>query len=139
MQKVLQGLFWVQKKVPILFKQYHNTFGCGTEQGTFSYYVITKWPKFGISLHLSLHLFKFGNHSPFCKHKKLYIKTPFFVILQFNIMGTPPPVLLGGWASNQIFKRGGLPGPQLLEGVCWKRGVEKSPPQGGCNFCIKIN
>ena len=29
----------------------------------------------------------------------------------------------GGWASNQIFKKVGLTGPQLLEGGCWERGV----------------
>ena len=35
----------------------------------------------------------------------------------------------GGWASNQIFKKGGLTGPQLLEGGAGK--------ELGCNFHIK--
>ena len=29
----------------------------------------------------------------------------------------------GGWAFNQIFKKGSLTGPQLLEGVAGKDGV----------------
>ena len=36
----------------------------------------------------------------------------------------------GVWASNQIFEKGGLTGPQLSEGGCWERGE-------GCNFHIK--
>ena len=135
MQKVLQGLFWVQKKVPILFKQYHNTFGCGTEQGTFSYYVITKWPKFGIPLHLSLHLFKFGNHSPFCKHKKLYIKTPFFVILQFNIMGTPPPPFCWGVEPPTKFSKGGAcQDLNFQRGFAGKEGLKSHPLRGVAIF-----
>ena len=42
-----------------------------------------------------------------------------------SVHPTPPPLFceggggtgVGGWASNQIFKRWGLAGPQLLEGV----------------------
>ena len=34
-----------------------------------------------------------------------------------------PPFLQGGWASNPISKKGGLTGPQLLEGVGGKEGV----------------
>ena len=35
-----------------------------------------------------------------------------------------PPLSAGrGWASNQIFKKGGLTGPQPLEGGCWERGA----------------
>ena len=30
--------------------------------------------------------------------------------------------LQGGWASNQIFKKWGLTGPQLLEEVAGKKG-----------------
>ena len=38
----------------------------------------------------------------------------------------------GGWKSNQIFeKEGGLTGPQLLEGVCWKRGGDLFGRGGG--------
>ena len=41
-----------------------------------------------------------------------------------NIVCTPPRFLQGrgGWASNQILKKGGLTGPQLLEVGCWERG-----------------
>ena len=38
-----------------------------------------------------------------------------------TIVGTLP-LSAGGWASNQIFKKGGLTRPQLLEGGCWERG-----------------
>ena len=38
-----------------------------------------------------------------------------------SIVGTLP-LSAGRWASNQIFKKGGLTGPQLLEGGCWERG-----------------
>ena len=46
---------------------------------------------------------------------------------------------VGGWTSHQIFKkeRGGLTGPQLWEGDCWKRGGNFS--QRGCNFTKKKN
>ena len=41
-----------------------------------------------------------------------------------------------GWTSNQIFKKGGLTGPQLLEGGCCERGGDLF--QGGsCNFHTK--
>ena len=45
-----------------------------------------------------------------------------------------------GWASNQIFKRGGgggLIGPQLLEGVARKEGVTFF--RGSCSCHIKMN
>ena len=43
----------------------------------------------------------------------------------------------GGWASNQIFKKGrGLAGPQLLEAGCWERGGATFF-MGGCKFHIK--
>ena len=36
---------------------------------------------------------------------------------------TPPPLSAGGLSLQPNFrKRGGLTGPQLLEGVCWERG-----------------
>ena len=42
-----------------------------------------------------------------------------------NIVGTPSPFCRGGrgWDPNQVFKKGGLTGPQLLEGVAGKEGV----------------
>ena len=40
-----------------------------------------------------------------------------------------------GWASYQIFKKGDLAGPQLLEGVIGKEGGKLF--QGGCNFDLK--
>ena len=48
------------------------------------------------------------------------------------------PFLLGGWTSNQIFKKGGagLTGPQLLERVAGKEGWLFSWGWG-CNFHIK--
>ena len=55
-----------------------------------------------------------------------------------NIVGTPSPFCRGGgrgWDSNQVFKKGGLTGPQLLEGVAGKEGGDFF--QGGCNFHIK--
>ena len=56
-----------------------------------------------------------------------------------SIVCTPCPFLQGGWASNQIFKKGeeGLTGPQLLEGVAEKEGGDFF--QGCCNMHIKIN
>ena len=43
-----------------------------------------------------------------------------------GIVGTHCPLFLqgerGGWTSNQIFKKGGLKGPQFLEGVTGKEG-----------------
>ena len=39
---------------------------------------------------------------------------------------------------TKFSKRGGLPGPQLLEGVCWERGGDFIQG-GGCSFHIKIN
>ena len=49
---------------------------------------------------------------------------------------TPPPFLLGGgWTSYQIFKKGSLIGPQLLEGGWWERSEWLF--SGGCNFYIK--
>ena len=53
----------------------------------------------------------------------------------------PPPLSAGGGAkpSTKFSKRGGLKGPQLLEGVCWKSGGEGGQGEtffrGGCNFC----
>ena len=48
----------------------------------------------------------------------------------------PPPFLLGGgWTSYQIFKKGSLIGPQLLEGGWWERSEWLF--SGGCNFYIK--
>ena len=44
----------------------------------------------------------------------------------------------GGWASNQVFKKGGLTGSQLSEGDGRERGGVTFF-QGGCNFHIKIN
>ena len=50
----------------------------------------------------------------------------------------PPPFLLGGWTSNQIFKKGGgLTGPQVLERVAWKEGGDFFQGGGGCNFHTK--
>ena len=46
----------------------------------------------------------------------------------------PPPFLLGELNLNQIFKKGGLTGPQFLEGACWERGGDFF--QGACNFHI---
>ena len=50
-----------------------------------------------------------------------------------------PPCLSeggGGWASNQIFKKGGgLTEPQLLERDSWER--EDDFVHGGCDFHIK--
>ena len=64
------------------------------------------------------------------------------------IVGTPPPFLLGGWASNQIFKKGGLDSLLLKDkmvlsmknfnifGVHWKirllGGLEKPIYRGNC-------
>ena len=64
------------------------------------------------------------------------------------IVGTPPPFLLGGWASNQIFKKGGLDSLLLKDkmvlsmknfnifGVHWKirllGGLEKPIYRGEC-------
>ena len=48
----------------------------------------------------------------------------------------PPPFLHWWWASNQISKKGGLTGPQLLEGVAGKEGVTFF--RAGCN-CHIIN
>ena len=47
-----------------------------------------------------------------------------------------PPFLQGGggWASKQIFKKGGLTRPKLFEGVARK---EATFFRGGCNFDIK--
>ena len=48
-----------------------------------------------------------------------------FFISVLYIVCTPPwfEGRGGGWASNQIFKKGGgLTGPSLLEGGCWERG-----------------
>ena len=56
------------------------------------------------------------------------------------ILCTPHPLLLGGWASYQIFKKkgGGLIGPQFLEGGCWERGGGWISLGGGsCNFLTK--
>ena len=43
----------------------------------------------------------------------------------------------GGWTSNQILKKGGLTGPQLLERDCWERGGWLFSGGVGCNFHIK--
>ena len=55
---------------------------------------------------------------------------------------TPPPLSKGqrgeGWASNQILKKRGSAGPQLLEGVAGKEEVTFSGGRGGCN-CHIIN
>ena len=50
-----------------------------------------------------------------------------------------PPFLLGVWTSYQIFKKGGLTGPQLWEGgVAGKEGANFfSGGEGGCNFTKK--
>ena len=49
----------------------------------------------------------------------------------------PPPPLsaVGVEPPTKFSKRGGLAGPQLLEGDCWERGGDFF--QGGCNFHIK--
>ena len=50
-----------------------------------------------------------------------------------------PPFLQGwggGWASNQIFEKGRLTGPQLLEGGCWERGGVTFF-RGGLQFSLK--
>ena len=41
----------------------------------------------------------------------------------------------GGWASNQILKKGGLTGPQLLQWGCWERGGNFFQGEG-CNCHI---
>ena len=53
----------------------------------------------------------------------------------------PPPALSagrGGWASNQIFKKGVLHRTSTFRGGCWERGGWPSSG-GSCNFHIKIN
>ena len=55
-------------------------------------------------------------------------------------MCTHPFLLGGGRRFNlqpNFQKKGGLIGPQLLEEVCWEKGVTLF--RGGCNFHIKIN
>ena len=62
---------------------------------------------------------------------------------------TPTPFSAGGRGVGggeppiKFSKRGGLSGPQLLEGCCWERGGEffqGAGGGGGCrNFHIKIN
>ena len=50
--------------------------------------------------------------------------------------GHPPPLSAGGVEPPTKFsKRGGLTGPQLLEGGCWEKGGDLF--QGGCNCHIK--
>ena len=51
------------------------------------------------------------------------------------IVCTPPPFLLVGWTSCQIFKKGSLIGLQLWEGVAGKEGGNLF--QGGYNFYEK--
>ena len=56
-----------------------------------------------------------------------------------NVRSVYPSPLsaVGGvsWASNQIFKKEGLTGPQVLEGAAGKEGMTFF--SGGCNFHIK--
>ena len=54
-----------------------------------------------------------------------------------NIVGTPHLSAGGGGVETptKFSKRGGLTGPQLLEGVAGKEGGDFF--QGGCNFHIK--
>ena len=45
---------------------------------------------------------------------------------------------LGGWASNQIFKKGGIDRTSTFRGGCWESGGWLfSGGKGGCNFHIK--
>ena len=54
-----------------------------------------------------------------------------------NSHSVHPPLSDGGRVEppTKFSKRGGLTGPQLLEGGCWERGGDFF--QGGCNFHIK--
>ena len=53
----------------------------------------------------------------------------------YNILCTSPFFAGGGWISNQIFRKGSLTRPQLLERRCWEIGGDFF--QGSCNFYIK--
>ena len=57
-------------------------------------------------------------------------KFTFFLKKTYIFYSVHPPLFAGGWTSNQIFKKGGLTGPHLLEGGCWERG-------GGITFFKK--
>ena len=48
----------------------------------------------------------------------------------------PPPFLLEGWVSYQIFKKVGLTGSQILD-VAGKEEVAFFSRGSGCNFYIK--
>ena len=57
-------------------------------------------------------------------------------------MCTPPPPLFFCWRGKvepptKFSKRGGLTGPQLLEGGCWKEGVKFFKGGGGALFTKK--
>ena len=57
------------------------------------------------------------------KHK-FYKKQISWYSKQKHIVHCPPPLFLqggGGSSSKQIFKKGGLTGPKLLEGVAGKK------------------
>ena len=66
----------------------------------------------------------------------------FYVFISLEHSMHPSLSAEQGWAFNQIFKKGGLTGPQLLEGGCWERGSDFFQDEGGrggggCNCHIK--
>ena len=60
------------------------------------------------------------------------------VCLSSVVYNPPPPFCWGGWALDQIFKKGGggggFAGSQFLEGAAWKE--EGDFFQGACSFLI---
>ena len=70
--------------------------------------------------------------------KNLEIVLLCFIIESNVCIVCTPLSAAGGWAFNQIFKKGSLTGPQLLEGVAGKDGVPFFGG-GGCNCHIKNN
>ena len=78
---------------------------------------------------------------PFDCNKNKFLHRWQNVIPKF-IVCTPPPLSAGGggsWASNQIFKKGGLmlDRSSTFRGGCWKREGDFFQGRGCCNFHIK--
>ena len=73
-------------------------------------------------------------------HDIFWTKSVVFVKIIFKWLqrhSVHPPLFTGmSWTSNQIFKKGGLARPQLLDGGCWERG-DFFQREGGCNSHIK--
>ena len=70
------------------------------------------------------------------KYAKHFLKWPTYMVCTPFSAGGGGRV--GGWVSNQIFKKRGLTGSQFLEGGCWKRGGNFFQQGGrGCSFYIK--